>query len=276
MAKAQLQPITNRSGNDGFSLPADGFIQIAPVGEFNHPSGIIQVIDEKAIAAMINRFDTESKKENFPGLLLDFDHFSSDTKAPSTAAGWLEELQNRADGLWAKVRWTTDGKAAVKGGNYRLVSPVWLKSECEDLTNNRYRPLCLDRAALTNDPVLKGMKPVSNRSGSGDNEGMVTREEMAAAIAEAVKNAGNSAGAHKGWETRRGALSAHHAASAKMHADIAGRTTDPANKESHLKMAASHEALAKSYSGKAKVSGAKAKINAALDKMKKAKAATKK
>lgn len=295
----ELRPITNRD----FKLPDDGWIQVAPLGEHPHPSGIIQVLDKEACEAMVNRFNEEAKSENFPGLLLDFDHFSSDTKAPSTAAGWIEKLENRADGLWAQVRWSTDGEAAIKGGNYRLVSPVWNRSQCEVVGNpddKKFRPQRLDRAALTNDPVLKGMCPVSNRSGSGDDADTVTRSEMAQAIADAVKeaveNRGNSAGAHKGWETRRGALAAYHSNQAAHHLVLAGHAREnaalsdksppgkgyepwfqkaysqkspdekkafkaehEAKAEFHEKQAAKHSAIAKTHSDKAKTSGTSAK-----------------
>lgn len=263
-----LRPITNRD----FKLPDDGFIQIAPMGEYPNPkAGVVQVIDQKACEAMKNRFDEEAKAENFPGLLVDFDHFSQHTKSPSTAAGWIEALENRADGLWAKVRWSTDGEAAVKGGNYRLLSPVWNRSQCEDLGNNRLRPNRLHRAAVTNDPVITGMVPLSNRNGSADESNMVTREEMATAIAEAVLNAGNSAGAHKGWETRRGALAAYHGSTAKsLHTYADRRQAAGANREAESvrKQATDHDALAKKYGAKAAVSGAKAHINKQLDALK--------
>jgi len=298
MPTPTLKPITNRSGTDKFTLPKDGWIHIAPKGEYPHPSGIIQVLDEESIEAMVNRFVEESKGENFPGLLLDFDHFSNDTKAPSAAAGWIENLENREDGLWAKIRWSKTGLASVEGGDYRLCSPVWNRSDCEDLGDNRFRPERLDRCALTNDPVLKGMKPVSNRSGSADDANMVTREEMAEAIAEAVKNAGNSAGAHKGWETRRGALAAYHTKQAALHRSLAsinkgyaktgdnpaggridGKQTglprdaakDAEFQQAHEKLALGHEKIAASYASKAKVSSAKAHINKQLDAMKRKK-----
>jgi phage I-like protein len=294
----ELRPITNRD----FKLPDDGWIQVAPIGEYpNSKAGIIQVIDKDACDAMVNRFNEEAKVEHFPGLLLDFDHMSSDVKAPSTAGGWIEALENRddgnpenpANGLWAKVRWSTDGEAAVKGGNYRLISPVWNRSQCEDLGKNRFRPQRLDRAALTNDPVLKGMCPVSNRAdGTADNEDLKARLEKAEKIIEAIQNAGTSAGAHKGWETRRGALSKFHSDSASSHrleaqelrghadrAEAKGASKDAdrlrVKADSHEKLADNHEKLATSYKSKAKVSGAKAHINAELEKLKKVKSTPK-
>jgi len=64
---------------DGFAMPADGWYQVAPLGEFAHAqAGLVQVVDAEACAAMVNRFADEAKGANFAGLLVDFDHFSLD------------------------------------------------------------------------------------------------------------------------------------------------------------------------------------------------------
>jgi hypothetical protein len=115
----------------------------------------------------MNDFTMRSSAENFPGLLVDFDHFSMDTDKSSEAAGWITALKADDNGLWAKVRWTKKGKENVEGGEYRLVSPVFPKpSDCEDLGDGRIRPLSLTSVALTNDPNIKGAKPLTNRKHS--------------------------------------------------------------------------------------------------------------
>lgn len=162
-------PFFNRDAAGAFVAPADGFYHLVPKGEFPHPeSGLMQVIDDQAVTEILNRFAAESAKANFPGLLVDFEHFSYDTDKSSAAAGWIAELQNRADGLWGKIRWSDEGDAAVKNGRYRLVSPVWLPGQVQQLGNKRIRPLRLDTAGLTNNPNLRGMVPLSNRSRSDD------------------------------------------------------------------------------------------------------------
>jgi len=156
---------------DGFQVPADGFYQIAPLGEFGHAqAGVVQVVDAEACTAMVNRFAEEAKAPIFAGLLVDFDHFSLDGEKKSEAAGWITALENRDGGLFAKIRWSDVGESAVKGGRYRFLSPVWTRSDCADLGNGRVRPLRLLNAAVTNDPNLKGMQPMSNRQqASGDS-----------------------------------------------------------------------------------------------------------
>ena len=156
--------------NRNFELPKDGWHQLAPLGEFPHAAaGITQVIDEAACRQMVSAFETvKNSSENFPGLLIDFDHFSLDAAKHSEAAGWITDLKfmpnSTGSGLFAQIRWTDTGEAAVKGGRYRFLSPVWAKSDCEDLGNERLRPVRLLNAAVTNDPNLKGILPLSNRN----------------------------------------------------------------------------------------------------------------
>ncbi len=155
--------INKVTGKNTFQLPGDGWYQITPKGQFTHrESGTEQLIDDASIAAMLNRFRKESEAPNFPGVLVDYDHFSLDSGQKSEAAGWITNMQQRPSGLWAQIRWTNSGLGDVKGGKYRLVSPVWLRDEMEDAGDGRLRPLRLDSLALTNDPNLKGMMPLSN------------------------------------------------------------------------------------------------------------------
>ena len=186
---------------DGFQTPADGWYQVAPMGEFVHAqAGLTQVVDSEGCAAMANRFAEEAKAPNFAGLLVDFDHFSLDGEKRSEAAGWITALEARETGasgqasgangeptpacghpsmegtlgngagLFAKIRWSDVGESAVKGGRYRFLSPVWNRADCVDLGGGRVRPVRLLNAAVTNDPNLKGMRPLSNRQqASGDS-----------------------------------------------------------------------------------------------------------
>lgn len=90
-------------------------------------------------------------------LILDENH-STDLAAPhglpAPAAGWIEELQARADGLWGRVKWTPAGAETRKG--YRGISPALLI----DKANNVLRVL---RASLVNMPNLKGLAQLQAR-----------------------------------------------------------------------------------------------------------------
>jgi hypothetical protein len=158
-----------------FQPAPDGWFHIAPHGTFPHPNGALQVIDAEACEAMLGTFREEAKQPNFPGLLVDFDHSSHDPAQPTTAAGWIAGLEHRGDGLYAQIRWSDLGHQALTGGRYRLVSPVWNRADCEQWSAPapdgremvHLRPRRLDRLALTNDPNLPGLMPLSNRKEEG-------------------------------------------------------------------------------------------------------------
>jgi hypothetical protein len=155
----KLRPLTNRApvGDGVFETPKDGYYEICPKGEFPHDNGVTQVIDDQAVRAMADAFKPGDE------ILIDFDHESHDQNKRTTAAGWIQNLVARSDGLWAQVKWSNAGAQAVKGGEYRYISPVWLASDCQQLGGDRVRPLRLYDAGLTNKPNLQGIDALSNR-----------------------------------------------------------------------------------------------------------------
>ncbi len=162
--------ILNRLPNGQFELPADGWFHLSPKGEFpgerefddGTTEDVIQVVDDEAINSLIADIETKAAKPGFAGLLVDFDHFSHDKEKSTEAAGWLMGIQNRADGMWGKINLSDTGEAALKGGRYRFISPVW---DGPDISKGKMRPTIIDRAGLTNDPNLRGALPLSNRRG---------------------------------------------------------------------------------------------------------------
>ena len=172
-----------------FQPTPDGWFHIAPHGTFPHPNGALQVIDAEACDAMLGTFNEEARQPNFPGLLVDFDHSSHDPAQPTTAAGWIGGLEHRDDGLYAQIRWSDLGHQALTGGRYRLASPVWNRADCDQWIapapdgrdTVHLRPRRLDRLALTNDPNLPGLMPLSNRQVAVDLRATVPFSEVAGA-----------------------------------------------------------------------------------------------
>lgn len=182
--------------NRDFQPPADGFYQVLPIGRFpialapeaegGEPRQLVQVLDAAAAQSICNRFAEAAKAPAFGGLLVDYDHFSLDADKSSAAAGWITELQNRADGVYAKIRWSDEGELAVNGGRYRYCSPVFDLANCEDLGNGQVRPLSLTNLALTNDPRLKTLRPLTNRDTSAGSAGNKKGNEGMDKIAKAL------------------------------------------------------------------------------------------
>ena len=166
---------------EAFAIDPDGWVHLTPFGEFPHRTGVVQVIDRRAADAIKKSFDAKKDAEGdlFAGVLLDYDHFSMDTDKPSEAAGWIVGMEVRDDGLWGKVRWTDTGLKAVTGGRYRFVSLVFPPAaEFEEVEagTGRKRPLSVVSCALTNEPNIKGGRPLANRQVISNREKVIGEE----------------------------------------------------------------------------------------------------
>jgi hypothetical protein len=173
------RPLLNRDGK----LPDDGWYHLVPLGEFPHAdSGRLQVIDQAAVTAMVNRFNDEAARPNFAGLLIDQEHWSYDTDKSSESFGWVKQLENRSDGIWGRIEFSDLGELAVKNRRYKFVSPVfWPAKDIERLDGNKVRPLRIDSFGLTNSPNFKGMVPFTNRadaSAAADEPNQTPKQSM--------------------------------------------------------------------------------------------------
>lgn len=154
--------------NREWKHPEDGWYHIEALGEHrNAAADVTLVIDHEAVEAIVNRFQEEASKPGFAGVLVDAEHFSHDPDKATTAYGWLQELQAREDGLYARIRWTNTGQTAVDGADYRFFSTEYDRRQARHLGGKRFRPLSLDGLTLTNRPNNRGQKPITNRRDAG-------------------------------------------------------------------------------------------------------------
>ncbi len=163
------RPILNRE----FQHPADGWYQIEALGEHpNREAGVVQVIDDQASAAIVaafNRDATAGALRHGNEMLIDHEHFSDQPDKESRAYGWLQQLQNRSDGIYGQIRWTRTGKEAVDGGDYRFFSTEYEPADLVPVKNRgasggkMVRPMRLGGLSLTNMNNNRGQKPITNR-----------------------------------------------------------------------------------------------------------------
>jgi len=174
--------------NRAFQMPADGWFQIVPIGEFRlrlnrktdgplvstlenrgvvFPASngdrvsVLQVVDAESVQAMANAFRAEAAAPNFAGMLIDSDHLSDLQDQPTAARGWITNLEPRPDGLYGRIRFVDE--TDVTTGRYRFLSPVFDPLDVVPLGANRVRPVRLEMAAMTNRPNMRTIKPLSNR-----------------------------------------------------------------------------------------------------------------
>jgi phage I-like protein len=128
------------------------------------------------LETIANRFGTWAQEAGFAGLLVDFDHFSSDQDKSTRAGAWIMNVQRRDDTLWGQLRLTASGRAALEGGDFRHFSPVLGFPPRDYKPGEEAHPVALLGGAFTNQPTFRGMVPLSNRQ--GDPLASTQRTEM--------------------------------------------------------------------------------------------------
>lgn len=166
--------ITNR-----LDAPANfRWMHVCPLGEhlWNSADGkesITQVIDKAACEAMAASYPL-----SIPNSRIDIDHESMDVEKRTAAVGWGRKAEVRADGLWVEVEWNPEGHELIANKVYRFNSPCFPRDGLVDLGNGRMRVMKLGVIALTNDPNLRGQKPLTNRRSESANPNTNTPKTM--------------------------------------------------------------------------------------------------
>lgn len=93
-------------------------------------------------------------------LTIDYDHQSEYVEKnglPAIAAGWVKQLEARADGIWGRVEWTEKAAAHLAAKEYRYLSPVFYARK------GTGEVLRIVSAALTNRPAAVGLALTSHQ-----------------------------------------------------------------------------------------------------------------
>lgn len=135
-------------------------IELMPLGDIrlgDERGHVGQLVDPAAVIA--RSFETATAKM----LPIDFDHgIDGDSTHGTLAAGWITALEVQGNRIMATVEWSDAGKAALKGRNYRFISPTFTTNPD---TNDVVRIL---RAGLTNNPALPELKQIASRQEDPD------------------------------------------------------------------------------------------------------------
>lgn len=176
----------------GMEIVAPDWIQLLPKGSVTANEEEL-LVDDQALKEILENF---SKRKN--DLVLDYEHQTL-TGEEAPAAGWIVDLEIRADGLWAKVNWTARGKQYVESREYRYISPVVFYRDSDK------RGYELQNAALTNNPAIDGMQSIVAKQNKGGTTKMnlleqligmlglapeATEEEAADAVAKLLESGG--------------------------------------------------------------------------------------
>lgn len=143
--------------------------KICVAGTFKgHPSGPFSM-NADTFNQIKNTFDRDGIKKPF-----DYEHASevsvadSDAKSrgAAVAAGWIEKLSVRPDGLYGLVEWTESARQKIKNGEFKYVSPA-IRFSARDPKTGVDIGAKLTSCALTLKPFLSDLPEVQASDASG-------------------------------------------------------------------------------------------------------------
>lgn len=117
------------------------------------------VFDEDAVKKIVDQFREDAKKENWPGILVDREHFSCDYDKPSDAMAWAVDIRVAKDGsIWTRWEFTPKGRELYETKTLINRSPVLRLEKVDEKT---FKPVSLDSIGMTNTPHFKTLSPTA-------------------------------------------------------------------------------------------------------------------
>ena len=132
------------------------------------------VFDETSVGKVVAAFKEQAKAANWPGILVDQDHFSCNTEKPSTALAWARDIRVAPDGsIWTKWEFTAKGKELYEGKMLINRSPVL---DLAQLSAKEFAPTVLTSIGMTNAPYFKDLSPLAAAREVNNNKGENTMD----------------------------------------------------------------------------------------------------
>lgn len=155
---AEAEGVTLRSTAPGKLV----WIQLAEQGSFKgHPAGPFE-LNAKVFEEIVANFAADGLP-----VPIDAEHASemeaSSGSIPQVGApafGWIHKMENRGASLWGLVEWHSLAREYIEEGRYRFLSPA-VRFGSRDRVTGKQTGAKLTSAALTNQPFLKGMAPLT-------------------------------------------------------------------------------------------------------------------
>jgi phage I-like protein len=118
-----------------------------------HPSGPFEFTEEVA-QKLIANFEAQANPVPFT-----YEH-EYQAGMPRPASGWVQSLEIRDNGLWAKVEWTKRAREMIREGEYKYCSVVVDFEGIDRRTGEDIGPELVE-VGLTNTPFVDGQEPLA-------------------------------------------------------------------------------------------------------------------
>ncbi len=141
------------------TLPAPGEYPGGTVMHKGKPvKDAVIVIDPEAYNRISEAFKADALRPDWPGILVDREHFSLDLDKGSDALAWAKEIRIADDGIWTRWDLTPPGRDAWQNRVLVSRSPVL---DLERMDGNRFRPVRIDSIAMTNTPHFDTLSTIA-------------------------------------------------------------------------------------------------------------------
>lgn len=149
------------------TFPAYGRYPVGGVVEGAPPDAEF-VFDAAAAKAVIAAFRAEQRRADWPGVLVDREHFSADRDKPSDAMAWAKDIRQEADGsIWTRWEFTEPGRRLWDGKVLVSRSPLFTCVRA----GRDYRPVVLKSIAMTNTPHFDRLSTLAAARAAEANTG---------------------------------------------------------------------------------------------------------
>ena len=107
------------------------------------------VFDEAAAKAVMDAFKAAAKNPEWPGVLVDEEHYSLDSSKSSAAMAWAKDIRQENDGsIWTRWEFTPKGRELWESKTLLNRSPAFACAR----DGKEYRPIALKSIGMTNTP----------------------------------------------------------------------------------------------------------------------------
>ena len=107
------------------------------------------VFDEAAAKAVMEAFKAAAKNPEWPGVLVDEEHYSLDSSKSSAAMAWAKDIRQEKDGsIWTRWEFTPKGRELWESRTLLNRSPAFACAR----NGKEYRPVELKSIGMTNTP----------------------------------------------------------------------------------------------------------------------------
>ena len=139
------------------------------------------VFDEAAAKAVMDAFKAAAKNPEWPGVLVDEEHYSLDSSKSSAAMAWAKDIRQEADGsIWTRWEFTPKGRELWESKTLLNRSPAFACAR----NGKEYRPVELKSIAMTNTPHFSKLSTLAAARAAevNNNKGEIHMKKLMAEL----------------------------------------------------------------------------------------------